>query len=100
MNCPDCKHPVEAHGFSYCNRTGCTCNQGQPLAIAKAERDIARKQLIIARESMTDSVNRLLGLRDEELVKDISIFKRCAMRIYSDIKQAQIDIDNLEKENA
>jgi hypothetical protein len=54
-----------------------------------------KKKLDIAVEALENSDKRLLELRDEELVKDLSVFKSCAMRIYSDIKDALNKINRL-----
>jgi hypothetical protein len=58
----------------------------------------ANKQLDIAVEALENSDKRLLELRDEELVKDLSVFKSCAIRIYSDIKDALTKIEKVGKD--
>lgn len=87
MNCPDCKHPVDAHGFSYCNRTGCTCNQSHSLAQAKAERDIAQAQLERAKE--------LLGcIRHWDMLdtaSDGNYWKNLIDRAIADIEQTGVE---------
>ncbi len=53
-SCPDCKHLISKHDEFFCLNPKCTCNFGRATALARYERDIARRQLDCAIETLTE----------------------------------------------
>jgi hypothetical protein len=92
MNCPDCKHPVNRHDEFFCMQTGCKCNFGRATALARAERDIARKQLEVAKKAM-DYVLKTYDINGKPSNK-------LAVEMCDIVEDAFVEINNIGVANA